>query len=186
MPPPDLLPGEPRLLDYGMAMPPARSAKPSGLSSRKLPCLSAGSVGARCHCHRQGTRRGDGLAEQGGPGWDSADTGMTGPGRHSGLRTSIPPQPRLLSSQKIESRNSLRLLLKRAGYVAESRGPYRPSLWRETVLPPRREWCSNQRPAVERSLLEHGSCHFDQIIGWGAADLDWIELKVSFAGRVGR
>jgi len=35
-------------------------------------------------------------------------------------------------------------------------------------------------------LLEHGSCHFDQIAGWSAADLDWIELKVSFAGRVGR
>jgi len=34
-------------------------------------------------------------------------------------------------------------------------------------------------------LLEHGSCHFDQIAGWSAADLDWIELKVSFAGREG-
>jgi NADH-quinone oxidoreductase subunit E len=39
---------------------------------------------------------------------------------------------------------------------------------------------------VEQQLNELGVFHFDQIAGWDAANIEWVDGHIAFAGRIAR
>ena len=41
-------------------------------------------------------------------------------------------------------------------------------------------------PAVEKTLNELGFFHYDQISGWSAKDIDWVDQRLRFKGRIVR
>ena len=41
-------------------------------------------------------------------------------------------------------------------------------------------------PSLEHLLFENGIYHYDQIAGWGAGEVQWVEARIGFPGRVSR
>lgn len=41
-------------------------------------------------------------------------------------------------------------------------------------------------PSLERLLFENGIYHFDQIAAWGAGEVQWVEARSGFPGRIAR
>ena len=41
-------------------------------------------------------------------------------------------------------------------------------------------------PALEKTLNELGFYHFDQIANWGASDIEWVDSRLKFKGRIVR
>lgn len=102
----------------------------------------------------------------------------------------VPPEPRRVPSVAARLAASVEEMPPPATPVATQ--PKLPDPKPQVLAAPRNGMADNLRqikgvgPKIEASLHGMGVFHIDQIAGWSEANIDWVESRLAFRGRVRR